>query len=214
MEFKLSVSERLRGEPLRADTDPPLPDNPVDEGKTRVVPDQVESPLALSVAYRVVPATATPHIQTGEGTMKAFRVIEVRVDVDLGRAAHLPVQLVDHRLHVLSPPVPRRVAVLVTGRARNRGAWIEARGTRDALLLPGVHALAMATTLPRTRELASCMPSTGNVVLDLDGRCPSSGRGHLDTSFPRWLMCCLMKTGSDKFPMNSVNGRESFLTFF
>ena len=128
MEFELSVSERLPGEPLRADTDPPLPDNPVDEGKTRVVPDQVESPLALSVAYRVVPATATPHIQTGEGTMKVFRVIEVRVDVDLGRAAHLPVQLVDHRLHVLSPPVARRVAGLVTVRARNRGAWIEARG--------------------------------------------------------------------------------------
>jgi hypothetical protein len=60
--------------------------------------------------------------------MKAFRVIEVRVDVDLGRAAHLPVQLVDHRLHVLSPPVPRRVAVLVTGRPPIPGAWIEARG--------------------------------------------------------------------------------------
>ena len=29
-----------------------------------------------------------------------------------------------------------------------------------------------------------------------------------------WLMCCLMITGSDKFPMNSVNGHESFLTFF
>jgi hypothetical protein len=34
----------------------------------------------------------------------------------------------------------------------------------------------------------------------------------IDTSFPRWLLCCLMKTGSDEFSMNFIAHAANFKT--
>jgi hypothetical protein len=55
----------------------------------------------------------SPHIKAGQCTVEALWVVDVRVYVNLIRAAHLPVQLAYQGLYAPPPPLARRVALHV-----------------------------------------------------------------------------------------------------
>lgn len=123
MPLERTAAERAWREAIPSPADNPLPDNPVDQGQTGVIPYEVECPLPLLETYRDPPAPSAPHVEAKKvialqdvGAIVG-RVPYVGINVDGFGAAHFTVELADKGLYVLLPAVTGRVVKDVVGAA-------------------------------------------------------------------------------------------------
>src|SRR5215213_10586295 len=92
-----------------------------------VIKDYLSYPLPLGKANGVAASTGAPHIKAGQCAVQALWVVEVRVYVNLIRAAHLPVHLAYQGLYVPPPPVACRVPLHVIRAFGYRRLGVESR---------------------------------------------------------------------------------------